>query len=234
MEFISFKTLNDENYEYVMEVECAVSPHIPSLISNEETKDNEVVGDTDDVEDTEDVRNAEDAGDVEDTTDMMLYIDSLFMCSGFMNMQEDNKMKETTISRLYASNSGLYISIKCGLPYKCSFKYDKTINYVYPNVIEINEYVSDQNNLETNLLQSYKFIEKNKIQPETFEVVIYREKFPDVGKTFLQLFTEKFEKCVNYSVSENNIAIIITFAPLKKENRRLSIESLIKFFNPSW
>jgi hypothetical protein len=232
MEFISFKTLNDENYQYVMEdEECSVSPHIPSLISNEE-KDFKVqdVQDVQDVqEETQDVQE-----ETEDTEDTMLYIDSLFMCSGFMRMQEDDKMKETIISRLYASNSGLYISIKCGLPYRCTFVYDKTINYVYPNVIEINEYVSDHNNLETNLLQSYKFIEKNKIQPETFEVVIYREKFPDVGKSFLQLFTEKFEKCINYSVTENNIAIIITFAPLKKENTRLSIESLVKFFNPSW
>ncbi len=177
MEFISFKTLNDENYEYVMEEEeCAVSPHIPSLISNEETKELQ------DTEDTEDTEAEEHKGHRGHRGHNALYRQSFYVFWFFVNMQEDNNMKETTISRLYASNSGLYISIKCGLPYKCSFNYDKTINYVYPNVIEINEYVSDQNNLETNLLQSYKFIEKSKIQPETFEVVIYREKTTDVGK----------------------------------------------------
>lgn len=212
MEFISFETLNNGNYDYMGEEQPPLTPNpMPELVQEEDHV----------VEETA-------------TQDIMLYIDSLFMHSGFMCMEENIEMKENIITRLYASSSGLYISIKCGMPYKCSFVYDKTINYVYPNVMELSEYVSDHNNLEINLLQSYKLIENSKIQPENFEVVIYREKFPDVGKTFLQLFNEKFEKCTNYSVTKNNIAIVITYAPLRKEPNRLSIESLVKFFNPSW
>ena len=178
MEFISFETLNSGNYDYVVEPDHGPSTPttMPDLVHE---------NDVDDI-------------NIEETTqDIMLYIDSLFMHSGFMSMEENIELKENIITRLYASSSGLYISIKCGLPYKSSFVYDKTITYVYPNVMELTDYVSDHNNLETNLLESYKYIEKSKIQPETFEVVIYREKFPDVGNIFLQIFNEKFEKCTH-------------------------------------
>ena len=232
MEFISFETLNSGNYDYLGEQEQG--PQTPTNMPDL-AYESEIDNDYNDYNDYNDNNDNNDNNKDEETTqDIMLYIDSLFMHSGFMSMEENIELKENIITRLYASSSGLYISIKCGLPYKCSFVYDKTINYMYPNVMELTEYVSDHNNLETNLLESYKYIEKDKIQPETFEVVIYRERFPNVGNTFLQIFNEKFEKCTNYSVSKNNVAIIITYAPLRKETNRLSIESLIKFFNPSW
>ena len=158
---------------------------------------------------------------------MMEYIDYIFNISGFMRLNEENELKDNILSRLYTTASGLCVSIKCGLPYKCSFVYDEKVKYVYPNVTEIINYVSDN----TNVVKAYSKVNNEKIIPESFEIIIYRENLNEIGNVFTSMFQEKFEKCKNYSVLSKTI--IITYAPLMEEENVLSVESLVKFFNPS-
>lgn len=158
---------------------------------------------------------------------MMEYIDYVFNISGFMRLNEENELKNNIISRLYTSASGLCISIKCGLLYKCSFIYDEKIKYVYPNLTEVINYVSD----DGNIVESYSKVQNTKITPLSFEIIIYRENLNNIGNVFTSMFQEKFEKCKNFSIMEKTI--LITYVPLLHENGVLSVESLVKFFNPS-
>jgi hypothetical protein len=170
---------------------------------------------------------SEDNENSNEMKNMMEYIDYVFNISGFMRLNEENELKNNIISRLYTSANGLCISIKCGLPYKCSFIYDEKIKYFYPNVTEVINYVS----VSGNIVESYSKVQNTKITPTSFEIIIYRENLNNIGNVFTSMFQEKFEKCKNFSIMEKTI--IITYAPLLHENSVLSVESLVKFFNPS-
>jgi len=155
-------------------------------------------------------------------TNPLKYIDHMFMVSGFKLLPENNDIKENNVTRMYCSSSDLVVSFKCGLSYKCSFLYDDKINYVYPNVQELLDYVT--NGEDVGLEKSHKMINSLKIFPETFEILIFKKNFD-----FFILFEKKYK---NVHITDH--LITITYASICKDNSsNISVEELLEIFNPS-
>src|SRR5210317_314616 len=96
------------------------------------------------------------------TKDPMEYIDHMFMVSGFVRLSEKESITKNAVSRMYSSRTGLCVSLKCGIAYKCCFLYDNKINYIYPATNELLDYVSIGDE-DVGFADTYKLIEPSKI-----------------------------------------------------------------------
>ena len=167
------------------------------------------------------------------TKDPMEYIDHMFMVCGFMKLFEKDTITKNNVSRLYCSPSGLCVSLKCGLSYKCSFLYDNKISYIYPATMELLDYVSqDDDGIGFN--DSYKLVDTEKILPETFEIIVFKQNSIPLHEHTVELFKETFLSCTNTSVSPSCSTIMMTYAPVCSTPNKISVESFIKFLSPSW
>lgn len=171
--------------------------------------------------------------EVQTTADPMTYIDHMFMVCGFLRLVEKSTITQNNISRLYCSPSGLCVSLKCGMSYKCSFLYDNKINYIYPATIELLDYVS-QDDDDIGFNESYKLINPQKILPETFEIIVFKENSKPLHEHTVKMFEEKFLNCTNSSVSASKSTIIMTYVPVCSTPRKIAVEDFIKFLTPSW
>ena len=88
-------------------------PELPELIEEQEEQEEPNEGSGEEV-----------------TKDPMEYIDHMFMVSGFVRLSEKESITKNAISRMYSSRTGLCVSLKCGIAYKCCFLYDNKINYI--------------------------------------------------------------------------------------------------------
>ena len=167
------------------------------------------------------------------TKDPMEYIDHMFMVSGFVRLSEQESITKNAVSRMYSSRTGLCVSLKCGIAYKCCFLYDDKINYIYPATNELLDYVS-MGDEDVGFAESYKLIEPSKILPESFEIVVFKQDTKPLSEHTINVFETTFLNCKNTSVSASGSTIIITYAPVCCSENVISIENFIKFLNPSW
>ena len=167
------------------------------------------------------------------TKDPMEYIDHMFMVSGFVRLSEQGSILDNAISRMYSSRTGLCVSLKCGIAYKCCFLYDNKINYIYPATNELLDYVS-MGDEDVGFAESYKLIEPSKILPESFEIVVFKQDTKPLSEHTLNVFETTFLNCKNTSVSASGSTIIITYSPICSEENVVSVESFVKFLSPSW
>lgn len=169
------------------------------------------------------------------TKDPMEYIDHMFMVSGFVRLSEKSSITNNAISRMYSSRTGLCVSLKCGIAYKCCFLYDDKISYLYPATHDLLDYVSSSDE-NIGFAETYKLVEPSKIFPESFEIVIFKQDSKPLSEHTLDLFERTFLNCKNTSISASGSTIIITYAPVccMDDKNVVSVESFIKFLNPSW
>lgn len=167
------------------------------------------------------------------TKDPMEYIDHMFMVCGFVRLSEKSSITDNCISRMYSSRTGLCVSLKCGVAYKCSFLYDDKINYIYPATQDLMDYVSSSED-EIGFADTFKLIEPSKIFPETFEIVVFKQDTKPLSEHTIDLFEKKFLNCTNTSVSASGSTIIITYTPICCSEKTVSVESFVKFLNPSY
>ncbi len=167
------------------------------------------------------------------TKDPMEYIDHMFMVSGFVRLSEQESITKNAVSRMYSSRTGLCVSLKCGIAYKCCFLYDNKINYIYPATNELLEYVS-MGDEDIGFADTYKLIEPSKIFPESFEIVVFKQDTKPLSKHTLNVFETTFLNYKNISVSASGSTIIITYAPVCSGENIVSVESFVKFLNPSY
>ena len=174
------------------------------------------------------------AGEEEKVTkDPMEYIDHMFMVSGFVRLSEQESITKNAVSRLYSSRTGLCVSLKCGIAYKCCFLYDNKINYIYPATNELLDYVS-MGDEDIGFADTYKLIESSKIFPESFEIVVFKQDTKPLSEHTLNVFETTFLNCKNISVSASGSTIIITYSPVCSGENVVSVESFVKFLNPSY
>ena len=167
------------------------------------------------------------------TKDPMEYIDHMFMVSGFVRLSEQESITKNAVSRMYSSRTGLCVSLKCGIAYKCCFLYDNKINYIYPATNELLDYVS-MGDEDIGFADTYKLIEPSKIFPESFEIVVFKQDTKPLSEHTLNVFETTFLNYKNISVSASGSTIIITYAPVSSEEKVVSVESFVKFLNPSY
>ena len=167
------------------------------------------------------------------TKDPMEYIDHMFMVSGFVRLSEKESITKNAISRMYSSRTGLCVSLKCGIAYKCCFLYNNKISYIYPATNELLDYVS-MGDEDIGFAESYKLIDPSKIFPESFEIVIFKQDTKPLSEHTINVFETTFLNCKNTSVSASRSTIIITYAPVCSEENVVSVESFVKFLSPSW
>lgn len=207
----------------ISKVQCMIHDNASCYVEEEEEK--------------EDMPTLEQEQEVEKVTrDPMEYIDHMFMVCGFVRLFEEDNYTKNNVSRMYSSPTGLCVSIKCGLSYKCSFLYDDKINYIYPAANDLLDYVSQGHDI-IGLNESYKLIEKSKMLPETFEIIVFKKDTKPLSEHTIQSFEETFLNHNNISVSASGCTIIITYAPVcadENDKRKVSVEDFIKFLSPSW
>ena len=220
MEFLSISQVQAiVNHSPSCYVEDEIVPEVESS-TIDETKDQEI---PDLVE----------ADEITTTKNPMEYIDHMFMVCGFVRLSENQSITNNSISRMYSSRTGLCVSLKCGIAYKCCFLYDNKVNYTYPATQELLDYVSSFEE-DIGFVDTFKLIEPSKIFPESFEIVVFKQDSKPLSEHTLNLFEKKFLNCKNTSVSASGSTIIITYAPVCIEENLVSIESFVKFLNPSW
>ena len=168
------------------------------------------------------------------TYDMMEYIDSLFLCSGFIKLQEKECITSCNIARLYVNKDGLCVSIKCGIAYKSSFLYDEKVYYMYPNLPEIVEYISKTEDTNVSIINVHKFLNLEKILPETFDIIIYNADSKNLSKKFIDFFKKYFDNSKSVSLIGEDLVICMSYVTLRKEHGICSIERLAKLFSPDW
>ena len=167
------------------------------------------------------------------TTDPLKYIDHMFMVCGFFRMIEKETITKNNVTRMYSSRTGLCVSLKCGIAYKCSFLYDNKIEYIYPSTCELIDYIKHNDNGNNNY---YELISPSKIIPHTFEIIVFKQDYKPLSDFTLNAFKESFLNYTNISVSKSGATIIITYAPVcqNDEKQRLSVETFVKFLSPSY
>lgn len=200
---------------------------MPELIEEAEAEDEAEAG----AGEAEDEAKAE--ANEQLTKDPMEYIDHMFMVSGFVRLSEKESITKNAVSRMYSSRTGLCVSLKCGIAYKCCFLYDNKINYIYPATNELLEYVS-MSDEDIGFADTYKLIDPSKIFPESFEIVVFKQDTKPLSKHTLNVFETTFLNYKNISVSASGSTIIITYAPVSSEENVISVESFVKFLNPSY
>ena len=157
----------------------------------------------------------------------------MFMVSGFVRLSEQESITKNTVSRMYSSRTGLLVSLKCGIAYKCCFLYDNKINYIYPVTNELLDYVS-MGDEDIGFSDTYKLIEPSKIFPESFEIVVFKQDTKPLSEHTINVFETTFLNCNNTSVSSSGSTIIITYSPVCSDENVVSVEKFIKFLNPSY
>ena len=226
MEFLSISQVqaivNDSPYCYVEDEEQEQEQKMPGLMEEGWEAEREAEREAGPEQEQEQV-----------TKDPMEYIDHMFMVCGFVRLSEKPSITDNCISRMYSSRTGLCVSLKCGVAYKCSFLYDDKINYIYPATQDLMDYVSRYDD-EIGFADTFKLIEPSKIFPETFEIVVFKQDTKPLSEHTIDLFEKKFLNCTNTSVSASGSTIIITYAPICCIDKTVSVESFVKFLNPSY
>ena len=208
----------------ISKVQCMIHDNASCYVEEEEEEDMPTLEQKEE-EDVEQV-----------TRDPMEYIDHMFMVCGFVRLFEEDNYTKHNVSRMYSSPTGLCVSIKCGLSYKCSFLYDDKITYIYPATNELLDYVSQGEDI-IGLNESYKLIEKSKILPETFEIIVFKKDTKPLSEHTIKAFEDTFLNHKNISVSASGCTIIITYAPVcadENDKRKVSVEDFIKLLSHSW